>query len=134
MKSIFFFQAEDGIRDYDVTGVQTCALPICCAPKPSSTKTMLVAMARIVCSKAHWMTCGMFPKSIIEEGGGVYACKDSERYGARVPLAKIVKVIMHATGKLKKVDAVNASAARNASLIQRTSIALKKFPSKSPTL
>src|SRR5256885_16808072 len=24
----FFFQAEDGIRDYKVTGVQTCALPI----------------------------------------------------------------------------------------------------------
>src|SRR3990170_8711519 len=31
----FFFQAEDGIRDDLVTGVQTCALPICpggCAP------------------------------------------------------------------------------------------------------
>src|SRR5205807_1135147 len=30
---VFFFQAEDGIRDYKVTGVQTCALPIynnCC--------------------------------------------------------------------------------------------------------
>src|SRR5258708_30422964 len=26
---IFFFQAEDGIRDDLVTGVQTCALPIC---------------------------------------------------------------------------------------------------------
>src|SRR2546426_9288424 len=26
--SFFFFQAEDGIRDYKVTGVQTCALPI----------------------------------------------------------------------------------------------------------
>ena len=25
---IFFFQAEDGIRDHCVTGVQTCALPI----------------------------------------------------------------------------------------------------------
>src|SRR5207249_9236030 len=25
---IFFFQAEDGIRDRNVTGVQTCALPI----------------------------------------------------------------------------------------------------------
>src|SRR3712207_7457264 len=25
----FFFQAEDGIRDIGVTGVQTCALPIC---------------------------------------------------------------------------------------------------------
>src|SRR3712207_5544401 len=28
--SMFFFQAEDGIRDIGVTGVQTCALPICC--------------------------------------------------------------------------------------------------------
>src|SRR5207245_4645566 len=26
---VFFFQAEDGIRDATVTGVQTCALPIC---------------------------------------------------------------------------------------------------------
>src|SRR3989475_6762377 len=26
----FFFQAEDGIRDLTVTGVQTCALPILC--------------------------------------------------------------------------------------------------------
>src|SRR6201994_5085964 len=48
---LFFFQAEDGIRDYKVTGVQTCALPIstsfprlppackvstaCCAPMTS---------------------------------------------------------------------------------------------------
>src|SRR5215467_14902567 len=28
MDFYFFFQAEDGIRDYKVTGVQTCALPI----------------------------------------------------------------------------------------------------------
>src|SRR2546426_5770887 len=28
MYFFFFFQAEDGIRDYKVTGVQTCALPI----------------------------------------------------------------------------------------------------------
>src|SRR3712207_7049725 len=27
--SLFCFQAEDGIRDIGVTGVQTCALPIC---------------------------------------------------------------------------------------------------------
>src|SRR5438067_6393375 len=35
----FFFQAEDGIRDRNVTGVQTCALPICgrksMSPSPS---------------------------------------------------------------------------------------------------
>src|SRR6266704_6644163 len=29
--AIFFFQAEDGIRDRNVTGVQTCALPIAVA-------------------------------------------------------------------------------------------------------
>src|SRR2546426_596736 len=29
----FFFQAEDGIRDYKVTGVQTCALPIYHTPE-----------------------------------------------------------------------------------------------------
>src|SRR5436190_3920431 len=28
LTSFFFFQAEDGIRDHCVTGVQTCALPI----------------------------------------------------------------------------------------------------------
>src|SRR3989440_1375336 len=30
----FFFQAEDGIRDLIVTGVQTCALPISAARRP----------------------------------------------------------------------------------------------------
>src|SRR5438093_5315470 len=28
LRAVFFFQAEDGIRDWSVTGVQTCALPI----------------------------------------------------------------------------------------------------------
>src|SRR6266498_5072738 len=32
----FFFQAEDGIRDADVTGVQTCALPISMPSQPLS--------------------------------------------------------------------------------------------------
>src|SRR5436305_4554300 len=47
----FFFQAEDGIRDADVTGVQTCALPISfqyscarmkvnCSPRSGPCRTM----------------------------------------------------------------------------------------------
>src|SRR2546430_13049189 len=40
----FFFQAEDGIRDLTVTGVQTCALPICrgCG-RYGRTRDLLVA-------------------------------------------------------------------------------------------
>src|SRR2546422_7776097 len=33
----FFFQAEDGIRDVAVTGVQTCALPISTSPSSAAT-------------------------------------------------------------------------------------------------
>src|SRR5690606_40734279 len=36
----FFFQAEDGIRDFHVTGVQTCALPIL-VPRGTSRMTSL---------------------------------------------------------------------------------------------
>src|SRR5256885_3073981 len=36
--STFFFQAEDGIRDYKVTGVQTCALPISGCQKSLQSK------------------------------------------------------------------------------------------------
>src|SRR5690606_40360971 len=32
----FFFQAEDGIRDFHVTGVQTCALPIYPRARPAA--------------------------------------------------------------------------------------------------
>src|SRR5699024_12166310 len=50
----FFFQAEDGIRDRNVTGVQTCALPILKLPptlhsgRQSSDKTDILATARAV--------------------------------------------------------------------------------------
>src|SRR2546430_6374023 len=39
----FFFQAEDGIRDLTVTGVQTCALPIYVAPRPEARRRLLDA-------------------------------------------------------------------------------------------
>src|SRR2546430_8120330 len=35
----FFFQAEDGIRDLTVTGVQTCALPISAGPRAINDTT-----------------------------------------------------------------------------------------------
>src|SRR5256885_4438914 len=45
----FFFQAEDGIRDYKVTGVQTCALPI-----------LIWAIAAVLLSVGEIFTPGMF--------------------------------------------------------------------------
>src|SRR6266436_3769174 len=47
---VFFFQAEDGIRDVAVTGVQTCALPISTgaparAPRASSPQSWRLVSA-----------------------------------------------------------------------------------------
>src|SRR5438874_13086914 len=45
MRACFFFQAEDGIRDLYVTGVQTCALPICrCHPRANLPADPLVGV------------------------------------------------------------------------------------------
>jgi len=41
----FFFQAEDGIRDVAVTGVQTCALPICLNTKFALKKNLHLGIA-----------------------------------------------------------------------------------------
>src|SRR5437762_13745093 len=46
----FFFQAEDGIRDTSVTGVQTCALPIYCEPGHTRATLCRIRLApRSVC-------------------------------------------------------------------------------------
>src|SRR5215467_6849355 len=54
MVFFFFFQAEDGIRDYKVTGVQTCALPILVLPSHAvdiAIGTFLIAMVPV----RHWL-------------------------------------------------------------------------------
>src|SRR5699024_12100038 len=43
----FFFQAEDGIRDRNVTGVQTCALPICEAVVVDPERRVLPSVERL---------------------------------------------------------------------------------------
>src|SRR5689334_24778582 len=48
----FFFQAEDGIRDGTVTGVQTCALPISLRPKENRDPADDPALVRVVFPRA----------------------------------------------------------------------------------
>src|SRR3989475_824735 len=49
----FFFQAEDGIRDLTVTGVQTCALPIWSRPR-SATR---MRASRLPPTSRVWFSC-----------------------------------------------------------------------------
>src|SRR5690625_6129258 len=44
----FLFQAEDGIRDGHVTGVQTCALPISRGPRPVLTRATVIEAAIVI--------------------------------------------------------------------------------------
>src|SRR5699024_11337490 len=48
----FFFQAEDGIRDRNVTGVQTCALPI-----STTTPSVMTTSGTIAADAAPSQTC-----------------------------------------------------------------------------
>src|SRR5690606_39988601 len=47
---LFFFQAEDGIRDFHVTGVQTCALPILSTGVPTCTENPASSMMVVASS------------------------------------------------------------------------------------
>src|SRR5437667_1976380 len=53
----FFFQAEDGIRDRDMTGVQTCALPILCLQqmwRSRASRTPLLQGLRLANLHSNW--------------------------------------------------------------------------------
>src|SRR5262249_56459399 len=52
----FFFQAEDGIRDWSVTGVQTCALPIS-IPVAPPVRTWPRWPPATASPAAGWMRC-----------------------------------------------------------------------------
>src|SRR2546430_5957315 len=68
---VFFFQAEDGIRDLTVTGVQTCALPI-----------FLMLTARTDGSSGVW---GLVGPRVEPPHGRVLARAGSRRGGRRLP-------------------------------------------------
>src|SRR6266496_6292960 len=78
----FFFQAEDGIRDLYVTGVQTCALPIFCgrplARPRAATHTKAAAAGERLTRRSvtaadamlRVMTRASVPDALLSSGGG----------------------------------------------------------------
>src|SRR6266699_5481616 len=68
----FFFQAEDGIRDADVTGVQTCALPISPARTSALARTWPGGRSRSCCANC----CGACRRSSRQQSPTA-CCRDS---------------------------------------------------------
>src|SRR3989475_6240816 len=50
----FFFQAEDGIRDLTVTGVQTCALPILTVYVPPKAADRIAGRLQTIAAQHQW--------------------------------------------------------------------------------
>src|SRR5207302_2145083 len=71
----FFFQAEDGIRDFHVTGVQTCALPICYREVSSGLTPIMQMLARRK-PGANLPVAGS-PKAALAETAVCRSCKSS---------------------------------------------------------
>src|SRR6266850_2882071 len=68
----FFFQAEDGIRDYKVTGVQTCALPICLR-SPSMPESFVAKAADMQDGDRRIVVSGRHEIGVFFKDGAYYA-------------------------------------------------------------
>src|SRR6266478_7686657 len=114
----FFFQAEDGIRDLTVTGVQTCALPICVQRSSDTSATRFAGDSSA--QEIHFR--GQSMADIVEHGWrmirhrtnfvhfpGIFAQLNSSRLGylfsffdqamEQVPQASMLTLI----GKMRRV-------------------------------
>src|SRR5690606_41014672 len=68
----FFFQAEDGIRDFHVTGVQTCALPIC----PSIVNERVVGSITLLATVAFVLMTLLFSSGNTTSRIGRASCRE----------------------------------------------------------
>src|SRR2546430_9291378 len=68
----FFFQAEDGIRDLTVTGVQTCALPISALSRflgeaPEAARIRVIAFGAVAETRPRRQIAHLFVAAILEQ-------------------------------------------------------------------
>src|SRR5699024_12054571 len=75
----FFFQAEDGIRDRNVTGVQTCALPISSSSSIAFCNQMRISIKAEILTIAYTISpVHGFLNMMVPFGLGMYSYKRSE--------------------------------------------------------
>src|SRR5437868_9061195 len=75
----FFFQAEDGIRDRNVTGVQTCALPILARLQKFSDQVALATATTETSAVVNGATAGSGNVSASSSAVGAAAARSEER-------------------------------------------------------
>src|SRR5205085_8953435 len=88
---VFFFQAEDGIRDLTVTGVQTCALPISGAVPEQQFSTLIPYMMQTYGKKVYTLAADYnfgqisaeWVRKIVKENGGEMAGEEIGRASCR---------------------------------------------------
>src|SRR2546426_8842411 len=88
----FFFQAEDGIRDYKVTGVQTCALPI--SSKLSSAPTAT--------SKSRVRRTWIWPTSISISSAKKYERSEEHTSELQSPCNLVCRLLLEKKKKIRK--------------------------------
>src|SRR5215213_10655561 len=87
----FFFQAEDGIRDWSVTGVQTCALPILKRTRPTGEEARQIAN-----ELRNW---------VAKEIGPIAKPKDI-RFGDNLPKTRSGKIMRRLLRSIAKGEAI----------------------------
>src|SRR5688572_9329066 len=107
--SFFFFQAEDGIRDLTVTGVQTCALPIYVAVQNVARLLMIVAVRRRAQSRQQ--VCTQNIAGHLSSIVCVWTQLRELRVGDADVLVDLVNIDVVETGKLVESRAVSRAEA-----------------------
>src|SRR5690606_27097151 len=102
---VFFFQAEDGIRDFHVTGVQTCALPICGRPAQRAADfyaaTRTLGVARGVAAFQRY--------GLHQRNGLAYVAVPIELVEVReVPAVRIARHLEDWASRVRRGDATTA--------------------------
>src|SRR2546430_10058917 len=91
----FFFQAEDGIRDLTVTGVQTCALPI------SLLVFYVASRYRVANANEALIVAGSRGAKVRDEKGKLMVAPDDKGVKVVVGGGTFVMPLVHRVGRLK---------------------------------
>src|SRR3712207_7791768 len=125
-RCFFFFQAEDGIRDIGVTGVQTCALPIFAALVPRAeiegemgdshvglqARLMSQALRKLTGSISKSKCLVIFINQIRMKIGVMYGSPETTTGGNALKFYASVRLDIRRTGQIKNRDEIVGNSTR----------------------